>query len=393
MNNTMSTNKEKAPKTNLTLQELADKNGHKIPEEQNTKFWASVKRVLKELEAAQDKIERYTRGLDKVEPESDEENELNHNIREQYDMWVTTMASAEGMLDGLEGADAGVYWQRVAVRKVTVQKTMTKANEHFDQRHEGEDLNWDNKGTTLNTYNNEYEESNGEEDEEEEDSESSEDLQPVRRQCSTPFVKKKSKQQRATGKNSEGYGVSFKNVGLDTFISGLNTGRSKGKKGGSNKDTNDANNGGGEEGAGIGGGGGSGSGNGNNNGNNNGSGNGNGNGNGNDGDNGGSRSNGGSSGTMGKKYKYMGSMKTQASNRWLEQSFLDQDTLLDNLTARASKKVSWNDFFSKRHSRRYYCPNEKQVSGDYTHGPQVHLLGEEPIRLEPSQKDHNDHDP
>jgi hypothetical protein len=60
-------------------------------------------------------------------------------------------------------------------------------------------------------------------------------------------------------------------------------------------------------------------------------------------------------------------MKTQASNRWEEQSFLDQDTLLDNLTARASKKVSWNDFFSKKHSKRYYCPNEKRVSGDYTH--------------------------
>jgi hypothetical protein len=65
--------------------------------------------------------------------------------------------------------------------------------------------------------------------------------------------------------------------------------------------------------------------------------------------------------------KNLGSMRSQAQSRYDEQSFLDQNTLLDNLSTRKSKKVSWEDFFSKRHSRRYYCPEEKRVSHEYKH--------------------------
>lgn len=309
MGNTMAKEPEAATgakKANLTLQEMADKSGHTIPDDQNVKFWGSVKKVVKELEAAQDKIERHTRGLDKVEPGLEEENELNQNIMDQYDTWVAAMASAEGLLDGLEGSDAGVYWQRVAASKVTVQKTIEKAHEHFDrQTPEGdEEWQWDNKGTTFNTFDtngdrNEDSASTGEDGSEE--SEASEYIQPTRIQCSTPFIQKELKHKKSKSKRSEGYGVSFKNPGQDTFISGLNAREKKSKtKKKTGGDSTTGGSGGGSGNGGSGGGGGT----------NGGGGNGGGNGN-------SSSSNGGgaSSSNHNTRSRYLGSMKTQASNR------------------------------------------------------------------------------
>jgi hypothetical protein len=71
--------------------------------------------------------------------------------------------------------------------------------------------------------------------------------------------------------------------------------------------------------------------------------------------------------TRTKRNRYLGSMKSQSLAGWDEQSFLDQNTLLDNLSTRKQKKVSWDDFYSKNHTKRYYCPNEKRVGNEYKH--------------------------
>jgi hypothetical protein len=70
-------------------------------------------------------------------------------------------------------------------------------------------------------------------------------------------------------------------------------------------------------------------------------------------------------GLKGNSTRVLGSMKSKINTGWEEQSYLDQDTLLDNLTSRKSKKVNWDDFYSKNHSKRYYCPDEKRGNNEY----------------------------
>jgi hypothetical protein len=232
-------------------------NTNSLPPSKQSSGTGGVNDCMKAMEAAQEKIEKSARGLDKVEENSDEEKDLGNAIYSDYNNWLAYSTSAEITIKEMTGADSGVYWQRLGLSKTTLRKIMEKVSRHFDNR-EPED----------------------EEDEDEEDA--AEDLNTTDEapttgyHCSTPGPKVK-KSGSVTFNNLE--------VGLDTFTTGV-TNKNRGKR---PKDT----------------------------------------------------------------------------SKWDEQSFLDQDTLLDNLVTRRTKKVSWNDFYSKNHTRRYYCPSEKRVSGDF----------------------------
>jgi hypothetical protein len=112
---------------------------------------------MKAMEAAQEKIEKSARGLDKVEENSDEEKDLGNAIYSDYNNWLAYSTSAEITIKEMTGADTGVYWQRLGLSKTALRKVMEKVSRHFDNREpdhipgEEEDEDEEDAAEDLNT--------------------------------------------------------------------------------------------------------------------------------------------------------------------------------------------------------------------------------------------------